>query len=104
MLPGGSPYDLVERPQRLVRRARAEDERPVEPRRTRGRVTRDPGVVKRPLGGDEVLVVLHSEVRCICEEAPEQCEPPRVAALLLERQRRTAELSCSAMVADWSPL
>ena len=58
----------------------------------RGGVARDPGVVERPLGGDDMLVVLHSEVRCICEEAPEQCEPPRVAALLLERQRRAAEL------------
>ena len=38
-----------------------------------------------------MLVVLHAEVRCICEEAPKQCEPPRVAALLLERQRRAAE-------------
>ena len=48
--------------------------------------------MERPLSGDEVLVVLHSEVRCVCEEAPEQCEPPRVAALLLERQRRAADL------------
>src|SRR5262245_25825492 len=83
---------LFERPQCLVGRTRTENERPVEPGRPRGRVTGEPAVVELTLGRFGVLVITHSEVRAVCKDAPEQSEPPRVAALVLERQRSATDL------------
>ena len=83
---------LFECVQCLVGRTRAENERQVEPRRIRRGVTREPGVVELLLGGFGVLVVLHSHVRAVGEQAPQQPDPTRIATLLLQWQCRAAKL------------